>query len=227
MIRYLQIALLLVFSIAIRAQSDSRLMARHLEAQNQAFWDQINSFSCKANFWDGSDQRILNVLVKKPGKIKLIDEKKKFVYATNGSEFWTLQNTNAEVETLSSEKTEMLKSVFDFGSPLKTYRGKLNYLGEVTVDSKLCHWWYFVENSVRREFFVDKDDLLFYKSVTKFEGLEKQVSVSRTISQYRDYQGIVVPAVITIKSTNHLWELSNNEMLLGEGIPSSVFEKPQ
>lgn len=228
MTRYRHILLLLILPIVSAAQRDKAILKRHFDAQDQELWNQVNTFSTDGVLATGKKTLRVEFLAKKPNKIKIIDEEKNIVYGFNGKAGWMMTSTGQEPVILDEELSMILKNTYEFGSPLYQ-KENLNYMSEVTVERVRCHWWVYKEKDLRYEFFVDKSRDLIYKVIIEKRSPEGELeySISKTITQYRNFQGFMTPSVILIRSTHHEWELAFNEMFLGEGIRSSIFEIPK
>lgn len=228
MAKYILTLISMILPLFIIAQRDQAYLQNHFQEQDQQLWNQINTFSA-SGIWISKDEEFrADFLMKKPERIKIIEENKDQVYAFDGKIGWMKKKGAESAELLDEERSMMLSYLYSFGSPLFD-NPNLKYMGEVSVERVFCYWWVKIEGDIRFEYFVDKQKGLLYKMIIEKKSTEGQneFSISKTITQYRNFQGVMVPSVILIRSANHEWEIAFDEMVLGEGISSAIFEFPK
>ncbi len=218
--------LIAAMNLPIHGQSLESVIEKHYEAHNQQFWDQINTLTAKIEWNSTLGYFGGEIWAKKPDKIMVRSQKHRFIEAFDGRESWTIASwTDEEVASMNETRSFMIREIVYYGTPVGDL-DKLNFKGEVEVDQIPCFWIEKITNTRRDEFFIDAKTYLLYKSLVTQRFGDKTITLTRTVNKYREFNKLKVPTVIELKT----WELTSeyvlDDIVLGEGIPSSKFTKP-
>lgn len=213
-------------ALIIQAQDLEHIIQKHHEAHNQNIWNMIRTFSADMEWHSDVGTFYGDAWAKKPNQICLKSEKAKFIEAYDGNSGWTQAYwTNGEVTDMSPIRTMMVKDLISFGSPIESIDG-LTLMGKVEVDNIPCYWLETMDGNLKVEYFIDRKEHRLYKTILTRPGEAGNTVVSRTVKQYRVFNGIPVATVIDVKSNELTSEYVFDGIVLGEGIPSSRFKKP-
>ncbi len=217
---------LLIFGISAEAQSLDHILKKNFEAHNQEIWKMLRTFSADMEWHSDLGTFYGEVAAKKPTLVYLQSEKSRFIEAFDGQQAWTQAYwTNGEITQMSPTRSLMIQELITFGSPLsegEDYEVK----GKVEVDNTPCHWLVFEENGRTTEYFIETKTHRLYKTIISQPVYGETITISRTVKKYREFNGIPVATVIELRSEELTSEYVFDGIVLGEGISSSKFKKP-
>lgn len=215
-----------LFCSDVTAQNLESILQRHATAHSDELWEQVRTFTAQGLMITSDGEHRIQLLAKKPNKIKLISVQKNFVYAYDGNDAWGIKKGQEKVVDLDTDEAEALIILFHFGSPLQG-KERLKYRGKVEMDEKTCYWISQNAGKFAVDYYIDTSSDLLHKINSQYEYRGKLRMISRKIIQYRNYSGIKIPAVIEVKTNALVWEFAFDEMLIGDGFGNSIFEKPE
>lgn len=209
------------------AQSLEGILEKHYKAHSQEIWDQINTFSSDVE-WSGPYDLIRGeILAKKPNLFYLVSRKSRVIEAFDGREAWTRAPwSKDQIQIIPGDRAETLPIVLSFGSPISK-EVSLTHRGKVQVDGQLCHWLIESKKNFEIEYFINAKTHLFYKVIYS-KKLEEGTgsTLTKTVTTYRTFNGVVCPTVVEVKTLASESEYVFDNIILGEGIASSKFKKP-
>lgn len=209
------------------AQSLEGILEKHYKAHSQEIWDQINTFSSDVE-WSGPYDLIRGeILAKKPNLFYLVSRKSRVIEAFDGREAWTRAPwSKDQIQIIPGDRAETLPIVLSFGSPISK-EASLTHRGKVQVDGQLCHWLIESKKNFEIEYFINAKTHLFYKVIYSKKLEEGNGStLTKTVTTYRTFNGVVCPTVVEVKTPTSESEYVFDNIILGEGIASSKFKKP-
>ncbi|MBV6645946.1 MAG: hypothetical protein KI790_10880 [Cyclobacteriaceae bacterium] len=211
------------------AQSRKHILEEHHKAHTQAFWDQTRSAEIKGAWVGPQGYLKMTLWAKKPNKIAVFGhwQKKRFVTAYDGQRAWTIAPWTGYEKSQLMTRTEeiVVKSIFDFGSPIVD-SPELEYKGKIHIDEVHCYWFTETKFNQEWEYFVEVRNHLLYKvSLKEYYG-QDVLNMSKTFDLYRDFGGVILPSVVEIRSNESEAEFTFDEVILGLGMPSTSFQRP-
>ncbi len=207
-------------------QSKHKVLEKHYKAQQQEFWDQINTISAKVEWGSVLGTFHGDFIAKKPNKIMFKSVKSRVIEAFDGKESWTIASwTDEEVLPMESYRSFMIRELMIFGSPIVD-NDDLVFRGTASVDQIYCYWFEVIKSNRRVEYFIDIKTHMLYKSVITQKIGDETIALTRTVDKYRQFNGIQFPTIIRVKTLEMESEYVFDSIVLGEGIPSSRFTKP-
>ena len=217
---------MLIVGDRLFAQSIPRLMEKHYKAHNQPFWEQINTISADVEWTSEIGVFHAEFMAKEPRMVMIKSVKDRFIEANDGEQNWTLAAwTKEEVSEMELERAFILNNLMSFGSPLPD-GDHLTFRGMVEVDQRRCEWIEWADDSRKEEHFIDHRTHLLYKSVITEQFGDETITLTRTVNKYRAFNGIQFPTIIKMRTNTFESDYVFDGIVLGEGIPSSRFSKP-
>ncbi len=212
--------------ISANGQSLEHILSKHYEAHNQEIWNMLRTMSANVEWHSDLGTFFGEFFAKKPDQVMIISEKSRFVEAYDGKEAWTQAYwTNGEITAMNFVRSIMLTELVTFGSPIEAHKD-LKYNGRVEVDNVPCFWLEQEMEGRKVEYFIDRESDRLYKTQITIPSEEKPVVLVRTVSKYRIFNGIPIATVVTMKTSGLESEYVFDGIVLGEGIPSSKFRRP-
>jgi hypothetical protein len=210
---------------ASRAQKLEEVIQQHNKAYNQSFWSEVQTLTASGTLTTGDTGFPFQLLTKQEHKLKILNEEQKWVYATDGKVYWKLDGEKNEIVELSPEETIMLDFVWDFASSVEKLN-QLQLVGVLELDGKQCYWLSGKDQQYDVDYYIEKETGRLVKINYSYDQNGKTRYISKRVMQHRLFQGLLMNAVIEIKTEEKTWELAFDEYFVGDAIKDQVFQKP-
>lgn len=228
--RFLLFVILLVFLSLNQSngQASEEIISKHHIAMNQPFWEATRTISITGKLNSPKGLLAMRLLAKKPNNIVVYGKwkKKRFALAYDGTEAWTIApwHGTGSPQLMSPEEEISIKHVMEFGSPLKA-QSKVDYRGEIVDNGVDCYWFIERNEQFEIEYFINRKTYVMHKLNKRERYNNSILLMSKQYQSYRDFGGILFPSSITIKTASEEFIYSFDEIIIGEGINSSIFQK--
>jgi len=214
----------------VRSQNIEQIVTNHYAASGQDLWKEIKSVSIEGVWFKGRERLPFLLSAKKPDKIAVRGTKDEdaYVEATNGKESWTIApwTGSKKPQLMLDEESLILAHLFSFGSYIDE-ESVLEYQGEVEVNGIAVYWLKEQRSQdMELDFYIDVEDYLLRRMNIRKRIGTKTIPYSQTVDQYRKYGPFNIPATFHITSGSLEREYVFDEIVIGDGIPNDVFERP-
>ncbi|MFY0688169.1 MAG: hypothetical protein JXQ90_13440 [Cyclobacteriaceae bacterium] len=222
MIRTMIFGWMALSAFASVGQTLEAVLDKHFEVHQQDLWDQLRTVT-GTGYWHHRTKGDHNVeYYIMPGKFLMQNRKEQFIEASAGFQGWEMAKwTGKKVVDLDVKQEALLQIVFYFGSPLKHIE-IVEFKGKVSVDHIECNWLQEVKGSIVRDYFIDATSHLLYRINIKTADFE----LSRTVKEYKNFSGLQLPTVVTMKTNEVEAEYSFYDITIGDRIDPSIYKKP-
>ena len=226
----------LLWLSGVQAQKLDSILNVHFEAWGQEQLEHIRTYQMNIFEVGGIlDQKKYSLTVKRPNKLKIegLWQGQMYIQAYDGKEYWRIAPWIAADSAMAMTNTEILNFERSprIDSPL--YLAKkdsidMTYFGEYDVDDRLYHVIRLVadENPVK-DYFLDLWSGDIFKVVERDKGNEKYIFREIIFKSYKPQLGINIPMEYEIREKGKTRNVIINELVIGHGVPSSFFRKPE
>lgn len=221
---------LLLISFNAFSQSKEQVIDDHLQAMHQSFWQNITTVEADGSFHLKNHEEVKGVFkFKTPDKWKFEDQKRKTMYAFNGTIAWRkTPDTESRPTVLEKDMTLILSSLAFFGSPISQLElNEINFRGLVNVDKISCYWLVHEKKDITKEYFIVKETGRLFRTIISIENIKEIKEFSISYLNYRDFSGIPFPTLVRVKSNDLTMECVMHEIVLGGGMSNQIFDWPQ
>lgn len=208
------------------AQKLKDVLQKHRDTYNEQFWSQVQTLSARGQIAQAKETFSFQLLAKRKRRLKILNADRRWVRSTDGTAFWKLESATGDILDLSPEEKTMLQLVWSFGTQLdKLEKPELN--GVLPIDEKDCYWISGKWDRYDADYYIERETGRLVKINLSYLDKGKVRYISKKVLQHRVFQGLLINAVIEIKTSGKTWEMSFEEFLVGDAIKDRVFEKPE
>lgn len=227
--------LLILVPYASKAQNLDKILESHFAAQGQENLMAMRSIFMKVREMDGfTEGKNYQITKKLPNKIRIEGKWQEHTYvkAFDGKTAWTIAPwTGVHTAQLMTEhEKNLLLTNAGIGSPLYDHGlgNTLELLGSERADDA-NH--YVIRSTMPSGFYidylVDKKDYLIHLARIYQEDDPEKVERLVIFKNYKNLGGVSIPFGFENRLENSIYDVVVDDIIFGQGAPSSVFQKPE
>lgn len=226
--------LFIVLTGQVNAQNLDEVLDKHFKAVGQEKLMEQQSYTVKAKVQQMGMELPMEMKIKRPNKFRMEMEMQgqKMIQAYDGEKGWMIAPwISAEPQDLSGPELEQAMDQADIDGELYNYKEKgttATLLGKVNVDgSPMFNIKLTGKDGNVKNYFIDAESFLIRKVKAKVNAQGQEVEVEQTLSEYKNYDGILVPMKIESKMPMGTANVIFESYVFGEKFDESIFTKPQ
>jgi outer membrane lipoprotein-sorting protein len=230
----LLVILFTAFAGHVFAQSLDEVLNKHFKAVGQEKLMEQQAYTVKAKIQQMGMELPMEMKIKRPNKFRMEMEMQgqKMIQAYDGEKGWMIAPwMSSEPQDLSGPELEQAMDQADIDGELYNYKEKgttATLLGKVNVDgSPMFNIKLTGKDGNVKNYFIDAESYLIKKVKAKMSSQGQEVEVEQTLSEYKNYDGILVPMKIESKMPMGNASVVFEEYIFGEKFDESIFTKPQ
>lgn len=231
MVRVILIGFLLLNGVFAYSQDLPTILKKHFEAHGQELWDQVNTVVIDGKWVTNEfDKHPLKMTFKHPNKLRLEGtwHSKKYIEVTNGKIAWTVApwTGTSQVQFMEPLEHLIIENVFRQGSSLKSHTRKISLDGLELFEGELLIKLSYEDHHIQKTYYLGKDDYVLYWEIIKSK-VGKKYEIRKQYEKYHNYHGLLSPTAVRIFSEKGERELIFDDVSLGLGASSTLFEMPK
>jgi outer membrane lipoprotein-sorting protein len=230
----LLVILFTAFAGHVFAQSLDEVLNKHFKAVGQEKLMEQQSYTVKAKVQQMGMELPMEMKIKRPNKFRMEMEMQgqKMIQAYDGEKGWMIAPwISAEPQDLSGPELEQAMDQADIDGELYNYKEKGTtaiLLGKVNVDgSPMFNIKLTGKDGGVKNYFIDAESFLIRKVKAKVNAQGQEVEIEQNLSEYKNYDGILVPMKIESKMPMGTANVIFESYIFGEKFDESIFTKPQ
>lgn len=231
----LSFLLILTLPTLVFSQNVDDILKSHYESWGQELISSIRTYELAISEAKGLlDRKQFKITRKRPNKVRIdgMWKDQPYVLSFDGSEYWTSApwRTSNGPDSMTSTEIQSLANSMQIDSPLFLAQQKgaeLEYVGEKIHDGILYHVIRMKGLEDRwLDYFLDQQTHQIFKTVERDQGNEKYIYKEIFFKNYKSQAGINMAMEYEIRSQGNTSNLIITSVVLGHGVPTSFFRKP-
>ncbi|MEP2023219.1 MAG: hypothetical protein ABJH98_00730 [Reichenbachiella sp.] len=228
-------SLLILFPGLASGQNLDRILETHFEAIGQENLMAMRSIFMEVREMDGfKEGKKYQITKKAPNKIRIEGTYKElsFVNAFDGKTAWTIAPWTGvlSAQLMTDRERHLFLMNAGIGSPLYDH-GLGNTLAVIGSERSDDANHYVIRSTMPSGFYVDylldkKNHLIHLARVYKEDEPEK-VEVEVIFKNYKNLGGVSVPFAFENRSERSIFDIVIDDIIFGQGVPNSFFNKPE
>lgn len=230
-------AFLVIFLFAAinyaHAQNLDEVLDKHFKAVGQEKLLEKQTYSVKATIQQMGMELPMEMKMKRPNKFRMEMEMQgqKMIQAYDGEKGWMIAPwISSEPQDLSGPQLDQAMEQANIDGELYNYNKKgttAALLGKVNVDgSPMFNIKLTDKEGNAKNYFIDAESYLVRKVKAKVSAQGQEVEVEQNMSDYKNFDGIMMPTKIESKSPMGTANILFEDITFGESFDDSLFKKP-
>lgn len=225
--------LILATFTGVQAQSLDDVLKNHFNAIGQEKLLKQETYMVKATVSQMGMEIPMEMKMKRPNKFKMeMDmQGQKMVQAYDGEKGWMIAPwMSPEPQDLSGPQLDQAMDQANIDGELYNYKEKgssATLIGKVNVDgSPVFNIKLTDKDGNAKNYFIDAESYLVKKVKAKVSAQGQEVEVEQNMSDYKNFDGIMMPTKIESKSPMGTATILFSQIKFGENYDDSIFAKP-
>lgn len=225
--------LILATFTGVQAQSLDDVLKNHFNAIGQEKLLKQETYMVKATVSQMGMEIPMEMKMKRPNKFKMeMDmQGQKMVQAYDGEKGWMIAPwMSPEPQDLSGPQLDQAMDQANIDGELYNYKEKgssATLIGKVNVDgSPVFNIKLTDKDGNAKNYFIDAESYLVKKVKAKVSAQGQEVEVEQNMSDYKNFDGIMMPTKIESKSPMGTATILFSQIKFGENYDDSIFTKP-
>ncbi len=226
-------ALIMATFTGVQAQSLDDVLKNHFNAIGQEKLLKQETYMVKATVSQMGMEIPMEMKMKRPNKFKMeMDmQGQKMVQAYDGEKGWMIAPwMSSEPQDLSGPQLDQAMDQANIDGELYNYKEKgstATLIGKVNVDgSPVFNIKLTDKEGNTKNYFIDAESYLVRKVKARVSAQGQEVEVEQNMSDYKSYDGIMMPSKIESKSPMGTATILFSQIKFGENYDDSIFTKP-
>lgn len=218
------------------SQNVEDILKSHYESWGQELVSSIRTYEIELSESKGLlSGKQYKITRKRPNKVRIDGTWKDqpYIQSFDGLEYWTVApwRLSNEPDSMSSTEIQSLANSMQIDSPLFIVRknsAELEYIGEKMHDGLPYHVIRIKDLENRwLDYFLDQKTYQIFKTVERDQGNENYIYKETFFKNYKPEAGINMAMEYEIRSQGSTSTLIITSVVLGHGVPTSFFQKPE
>ena len=225
--------LFIVLAGQVNAQNLDEVLDKHFKTVGQEKLLEKQTTQIKASVQQMGMELPMVMKMKRPNKFRMEMEMQgqKMIQAYDGEKGWMIAPwISSEPQDLSGPELEQAMDQADIDGELYNYKEKgttAALLGKVNVDgSPMFNIKLTGKDGNVKNYYIDAESYLIKKVKAKMSSQGQEVEVEQILSEYKNYDGILVPMKIESKTPMGTANVIFEAYIFGENFDDSIFAKP-
>jgi len=232
---FLFFAFFLLASVFVQAQTLDQVLNDYFKATGMDKFSKVKTVEMKAKIMQMGMELPMTIKVKRPNSFRMDMEMQgqKVVTAFDGKNGWTIAPwVSPDPQDLAGEQLERAKEQADLEGDLWEYAKKghkATYMGKDDLDgTEVYKIKLEKKNGDVQYYYIDTDSNMLLKTVTITKQNGQEMEVESNMSNYKDFDGIILPTSIEnkVKGTNQSGTVEIEDIKFDIPMPDSIFAKP-